>query len=251
VTWVYIFKTQMFSKNQELLSGAISGGRSRSEEKFIIDTIGYHGPHILSLLTLSQIWRQTPYLLAFLGGFFVNKTANEWLKELFKQPRPVTMDLGLAQSRDLVFRFRNYMGYAEPDKIYVSPAHVVRDAIRTRTIRRIRPRVPLFYQDQAIEYLAHHIHPRGRLFDGNMVVGHDNVPTVGIPGPHGCANIPGFLGRRRDFRRRVCGYIPIEPESRGPKTEAFGSTNFEGQSLAKFSEFVYGGFISKKYSVIV
>jgi membrane-associated phospholipid phosphatase len=62
--------------------------------------------------------------LAFLGGFFVNKSVNERLKELFKQPRPVTMDLAAAQSRDLVFRFRKYMGYAEPEKLYVSKAHL-------------------------------------------------------------------------------------------------------------------------------
>ena len=97
---------------------------SETLELSLVDTIGYHGPHILSLLTVSQIWRQTPYLLAFLGGFFVNKSVNERLKELFKQPRPVTMDLAAAQSRDLVFRFRKYMGYAEPEKLYVSKAHL-------------------------------------------------------------------------------------------------------------------------------
>ena len=94
------------------------------ENKDILDTIGYHGPHIIFILTLSQIWRQTPYLLTFLGGFFVNKYMNELLKELFEQPRPQAMDLAAAQSRDIVFQLRNYMGYAEPHKLYVSNAHV-------------------------------------------------------------------------------------------------------------------------------
>jgi hypothetical protein len=89
-----------------------------------VDVIGYHGPHILLIMTVSQIWKQTPYLWAFLGGFFVNKNANEWLKYRIKQPRPHTISLPEAQNRDLVFRLRCYLGLADPDKNYVSPAHV-------------------------------------------------------------------------------------------------------------------------------
>ena len=97
---------------------------SKTKEYLYIDELGYHGPHILFILTITQIWKQSPYLLAFLGGFFVNKIANEWLKELFQQPRPAPIDLAAAQSRDIVYQIRSSLGQLDTEKIYVPKAHV-------------------------------------------------------------------------------------------------------------------------------
>lgn len=88
----------------------------------IIDELGYQGPPILVFITATQIWKQLPYLITYLVGFFLNKHLNEFLKSIFREPRPEPIDLKKAQERDL-FRF-----IKDPTKhkdgIYISKAHI-------------------------------------------------------------------------------------------------------------------------------
>ena len=91
----------------------------------LLDTLGFHGPHIMFMLTVTQIWKQTPYLITFLGGFFVNKYINEFLKDVFREPRPEPMDLVKAQSRDWMCQLRAMFSInnPEPNKLYVAKVH--------------------------------------------------------------------------------------------------------------------------------
>jgi len=87
----------------------------------IVDRVGYHGPHLISIITLSQIWQRTIYLWGFLAGYGINKVLNENLKMWFREPRPQPMDLFQAQKTDFIYQLRS--PFLDPEKLYVSPAH--------------------------------------------------------------------------------------------------------------------------------
>ena len=102
----------------------------------LLDTLGFNGPHIMFILTVTQIWKQTPYFITFLGGFFVNKYINEFLKNVFREPRtqglrplwgllPEPLDLVKAQSRDWICQLRAMFSInnPEPNKLYVAKVH--------------------------------------------------------------------------------------------------------------------------------
>ena len=62
--------------------------------------LGYHGPYLLSFLTAILIWNRTPYLVSFLVGGFANTWLNVFLKMVFQEPRPKSIDLMEAKKVD-------------------------------------------------------------------------------------------------------------------------------------------------------
>lgn len=88
----------------------------------VIDELGYQGPILLSFITFTQLWNQTPYLIIYLVGWFINKYLNECLKYLFREPRPEPIDLKKAQERDL-FRFFK-IPTMDKNGVYISKAHL-------------------------------------------------------------------------------------------------------------------------------
>jgi membrane-associated phospholipid phosphatase len=91
----------------------------------IAHDIGFHGPFLMILLTVSQIWNRVPYLLLYIIGYFINKQLNETLKLIFKSPRPEPMDMLKQQQHDLFGWFHRWMsGSMDQDKIYIPHAHI-------------------------------------------------------------------------------------------------------------------------------
>ena len=90
--------------------------------------IGFHGPFIMSVLTITQFLNKggTVYLLVYLFGYFVNKQLNETLKLLFKSPRPEPMDMLKQQQHDLFGWFHRWMSGSSvgDNKIYIPRAHI-------------------------------------------------------------------------------------------------------------------------------
>lgn len=58
----------------------------------IFDTIGFHGPLIILIISTLNLWLQTKYMLLYLGFAFINIYFNRSLKMLFKEPRPIDYD---------------------------------------------------------------------------------------------------------------------------------------------------------------
>jgi len=53
-----------------------------------LDYIGYMGPIITSVITLTTLLDKQKYLLSFIFGSIINNSLNEYLKNWIKQPRP-------------------------------------------------------------------------------------------------------------------------------------------------------------------
>jgi len=54
----------------------------------VLDNIGFFGPILLVLISISQLWNQRPYLIGYLVFLFGNTTVNKLLKMSIKQARP-------------------------------------------------------------------------------------------------------------------------------------------------------------------
>ena len=66
----------------------------------ILDEIGYQGTLILNIIVAIQLWGQWVFFVAFIVGFWLNKWLNECLKSVFREPRPIPVDLQTAKYRD-------------------------------------------------------------------------------------------------------------------------------------------------------
>lgn len=53
-----------------------------------IDYIGYNGPVILFASTFYFLLQRIPYVIAFTIGSIINTFSNEFLKNIFREPRP-------------------------------------------------------------------------------------------------------------------------------------------------------------------
>jgi membrane-associated phospholipid phosphatase len=56
--------------------------------KNIFDYIGYMGPIITSIITITTLLDKQKYLISFIFGSIINNFLNEYLKNWIKQPRP-------------------------------------------------------------------------------------------------------------------------------------------------------------------
>jgi membrane-associated phospholipid phosphatase len=54
----------------------------------LVDYIGYYGPVILFAATFYCLLQRLPYLIAFTCGSVINTFLNEFLKNIFREPRP-------------------------------------------------------------------------------------------------------------------------------------------------------------------
>ncbi len=72
---------------------------------FSLETIGYYGPMIVLLLTISVVWSRTNILLVFLIFYIANILVNRGLKVLLREPRPVGNTYGMPSrhAQDIVF----------------------------------------------------------------------------------------------------------------------------------------------------
>lgn len=86
----------------------------------VIDNIGFHGPLIMAIITISQIWKKSYYLVGYILGFFANKMLNEFLKETIKGPRPEPINLLKEQKRDIF----NFLHTQHPTETYIPKAHL-------------------------------------------------------------------------------------------------------------------------------
>jgi len=54
----------------------------------LVDTLGFYGPILMFLFVVIAIRKQTPFLISYVLGFFVNVYLNKILKVLIREPRP-------------------------------------------------------------------------------------------------------------------------------------------------------------------
>jgi membrane-associated phospholipid phosphatase len=54
----------------------------------IIDGIGFFGPHIMLMITVVILWKQSKYFYGYLLFFIINTSINKLLKQLVREPRP-------------------------------------------------------------------------------------------------------------------------------------------------------------------
>ena len=56
--------------------------------KPLLDKIGFFGPIVLILLTITQLWNRPGYMVGYLVFLFINNAFNGFLKIMVKQDRP-------------------------------------------------------------------------------------------------------------------------------------------------------------------
>ena len=54
----------------------------------IIDMIGFFGPHIILLIGIIILWKQSKYFYGYLLFFIINTFINKLIKQVVREPRP-------------------------------------------------------------------------------------------------------------------------------------------------------------------
>jgi len=54
----------------------------------LLDLVGFYGPFVIAMSTISGLWYQTIYLRGYLVLFVLNSIVNKVLKQLTRDPRP-------------------------------------------------------------------------------------------------------------------------------------------------------------------
>jgi membrane-associated phospholipid phosphatase len=90
----------------------------------IIDTIGFNGPVIITVITIIQLFNQYPYLISFCVFNFINNKLNEFLKICFREPRPEKIDLLKEQQKSIITQILNYMDFNKNETITIHPSHI-------------------------------------------------------------------------------------------------------------------------------
>ncbi len=79
----------------------------------IINFIGFHGPEILFITSVSYLYAQNSYTTIYIIGFIINNLINYILKGLFAQPRP-TDDTHLFKLEKLYRKIMSFEKYGMP-----------------------------------------------------------------------------------------------------------------------------------------
>lgn len=90
----------------------------------IIDSVGFNGPIIITIITVYQLFKQIPYLISFCVFNFINIKLNEFLKICFREPRPEKIDLAQEQKKSIVYKL--FYGNNNQTKVHsiVDPSHI-------------------------------------------------------------------------------------------------------------------------------
>jgi len=114
----------------------------------IIDTVGFNGPIIITVITIYQLLHQYPYLISFCVFHFINIKLNEFLKICFREPRPEKIDLAQETQKSIVtqlFYRKNNTPYVHPSHIYGMPSgHAQTGAFALGFLYFVQKTTPMF-----------------------------------------------------------------------------------------------------------